>query len=193
MRRQHFGISWSAPGIGLQTHGPYISSTLKRKDSTPNTQSPTRHKEMQSGQKLALGDAPCHGDVFHIQHQCEMLSNSLARVASGSVTPSKALEADAANETDDDDTCSAQLAIARQAEQQAVQLARVIKTLVHWSRARCFGTRRGSVALIFSTTMYCSICASLALRIVLEKINGTEPPRMATLRCSAARKIVRSR
>jgi len=26
---------------------------------------------LRAGQKAAWGDTPCHGDVFHIQHQCE--------------------------------------------------------------------------------------------------------------------------
>lgn len=36
---------------------------------------------LRSGQKAALGETPCHGDVFHIQKQCESLANVLARVA----------------------------------------------------------------------------------------------------------------
>jgi hypothetical protein len=38
-------------------------------------------KGLRAGQKLAWGDTPCHGDVFHIQRQCEGLANTLARLA----------------------------------------------------------------------------------------------------------------
>ena len=55
---------------------------------------------LRSGQKAALGDTPCHGDVFHIQKQCESLANVLARVAMGATSRRKALDAkmDAAKE-----------------------------------------------------------------------------------------------
>jgi hypothetical protein len=36
---------------------------------------------LRAGQRTALGDTPCHGDVFHVQKQCETLANLLARVA----------------------------------------------------------------------------------------------------------------
>ncbi len=32
---------------------------------------------LRAGQKAAWGDTPRHGDVFHIQHQCENLANLL--------------------------------------------------------------------------------------------------------------------
>jgi len=35
------------------------------------------------GQQIALSGTPCHGDVFHIQHQFETLANTLARIAQG--------------------------------------------------------------------------------------------------------------
>ena len=87
---------------------------------------------LRAGHKLALGDTPCHGDVFHIQQQCETLSNVLTRVAKGTVTRRKALEIkmDAAGDTNSER--SAQMAIALQSEQQAVQLARDVKTLMQW-------------------------------------------------------------
>ncbi len=34
---------------------------------------------LRAGQKAAWGDTPCHGDVFHIQRQCEGLTNTLSR------------------------------------------------------------------------------------------------------------------
>ena len=38
---------------------------------------------LRAGQKAAWGDTPCHGDVFHIQHQYEGLANTLSRLAKG--------------------------------------------------------------------------------------------------------------
>jgi hypothetical protein len=36
---------------------------------------------LRAGQKAAWGNTPCHGDVFHIQRQCEGLTNTLARLS----------------------------------------------------------------------------------------------------------------
>jgi hypothetical protein len=36
---------------------------------------------LRAGPKAAWGDTPCHGDVFHIQRQCEGLANTLSRLA----------------------------------------------------------------------------------------------------------------
>ncbi|WP_144021360.1 hypothetical protein [Caballeronia sordidicola] len=38
---------------------------------------------LRAGQKAAWGDTPCHGDVFHIQQQCETLANTLGSLARG--------------------------------------------------------------------------------------------------------------
>jgi hypothetical protein len=89
---------------------------------------------LRAGQKAALGDTPCHGDVFHIQKQCESLANVLARLAMGATSRRNALDAkmDAAKENSCGNTILAPLTLARQAEKQACQLARDVKTLVHW-------------------------------------------------------------
>jgi hypothetical protein len=81
-----------------------------------------------------LADTPCHGDVFHIQKQCESLANVLAQVAMGATSRRKALDVkmDAAKENSRGNTLSTPLMLARQTEQQACQLARDVKTLVHW-------------------------------------------------------------
>ena len=47
---------------------------------------------LRAGQRAAWGDTPCHGDVFHIQHQCEGLANMLARLAKGATSRRKALQ-----------------------------------------------------------------------------------------------------
>ena len=41
---------------------------------------------LRAGHRAAFGDIPCHGDVFHIQHQCKTLANLLGRLAKGSTT-----------------------------------------------------------------------------------------------------------
>ena len=38
---------------------------------------------LRAAQKAAWSDKPRHGDVFHIQHQCEGLANTLAGIAKG--------------------------------------------------------------------------------------------------------------
>ncbi|WP_208451865.1 hypothetical protein [Burkholderia cepacia] len=38
---------------------------------------------LRAGQRAAWGETPCHGDVFHIQRQCETLANTLKRLAVG--------------------------------------------------------------------------------------------------------------
>jgi hypothetical protein len=90
---------------------------------------------LRAGQKAAWGATPCHGDVFHIQRQCEGLANTLARLAKGATSRRKALqvkiEHGAARRGPDDDLAS-QLTLARQAETKAHRLARDIRTLIQW-------------------------------------------------------------
>ena len=83
---------------------------------------------------MALGDTPCHGDVFHIQQQCVSLANVLARLAKGAVSRRKALdlEMEDAREIGCGNTLSRELALARLTQQQATRLAKDVKTLVHW-------------------------------------------------------------
>ena len=89
---------------------------------------------LRAGQRAAWGDTPCHGDVFHIQRQCEGLANTLARLAQGATSRRQALQAKTGRvgQRGPDDELAAQLALARQAETQAHALARDIRTLVHW-------------------------------------------------------------
>ncbi len=89
---------------------------------------------LRAGQRAAWGDTLCHGDVFHIQRQCESLANTLQRLAQGATSRRKALQAKAgrAGQRGPDHELAAQLGPARQAEAQAHWLARDIRTLVHW-------------------------------------------------------------
>ncbi len=93
---------------------------------------------LRAGQRAAWGDTPCHGDVFHIQRQCEGLANTLARLAQGATSRRRTLQARighaGAGPRGPDHELATQLALARQAEAQAHELARDIRTLVHWLR-----------------------------------------------------------
>jgi hypothetical protein len=48
---------------------------------------------LRAGQKAVWDDTPCHGDVFHIQHQYESLANTLSRLAKGARSRRQKLEA----------------------------------------------------------------------------------------------------
>jgi len=89
---------------------------------------------LRAGQRAAWGDTPCHGDVFHIQHQCEGLANTLSRLAKGATSRRQTLQAKTgrAGQHVADDGLATQLALARQAETQAHGLARDIRTLTQW-------------------------------------------------------------
>ncbi len=89
---------------------------------------------LRAGQRAAWGDTPCHGDVFHIQRQCEGLANTLARLAKGATLRRQTLQAKTgrAGQRGPDHELAAHLERARLAETQAHQLARDIRTLVQW-------------------------------------------------------------
>src|ERR1700712_796424 len=89
---------------------------------------------LRAGQRAAWGDTPCHGDVFHIQRQCEGLANTLARLAKGATSRRETLQTkmDRAGQRNPDDVHPSQLALARQTEAQAIWLARDIQTLIQW-------------------------------------------------------------
>jgi len=91
---------------------------------------------LRAGQRAAWGDTPCHGDVFHIQHQCDGLANTLARLAQGATSRRRTLQAKTgrAGHHGPADELAPQLALARQAETQAQALARDIRTLTQWLR-----------------------------------------------------------
>jgi hypothetical protein len=89
---------------------------------------------LRAGQRAAWGDTPCHGDVFHIQRQCEGLTNTLSRLAKGATSRREKLQTklDLTGPHHADDGFAAQVALARQAEAQAIGLARDIRTLTQW-------------------------------------------------------------
>jgi hypothetical protein len=87
---------------------------------------------LRAGQRAAWGDTPCHGDVFHIQRQCESLANTLARLAKGARSRRKKLEAriGRTGQLGPDDELAVELAW--QTETQAQGLTRDIRTLTQW-------------------------------------------------------------
>ena len=89
---------------------------------------------LRAGQKEAFGDKLCHGDVFHIQHQCQTLANNLNRKAMGAQSRRQELEAKMAEAKQQGQwhPLCVRLGKARTQEKQSVQLARDIKTLIEW-------------------------------------------------------------
>jgi len=86
---------------------------------------------LRAGQKTAWGDKPCHGDVFPIQHQCEVLANTLASIAKGARSQRKNLQAKSGKARQDPDLVD-RIALAWQAEEGAHALAGDIRTLTAW-------------------------------------------------------------
>jgi len=89
---------------------------------------------LRAGQKVAWGDTPCHGDVFHIQHQCEGLANTLSRLAKGATSRRQKLQAtiSGTHSDDPDDALVIALRIAAEIETQACGLAHDVRTLIQW-------------------------------------------------------------
>jgi len=91
---------------------------------------------LRAGQKAAWGDTPCHGDVFHIQHQCEGLANTLARLAKGATSRRMMLQTKTGRvgQRVSDSELVVQLKLARHTEARASCLARDVRTLTQWLR-----------------------------------------------------------
>lgn len=86
---------------------------------------------LRAGQKAAWGDKPCHGDVFHVQYQCEALANTLAGIAKGAKSRRKKLQAKTGKTRHDPDLAD-RIALALQVERGAHALAGDIRTLTAW-------------------------------------------------------------
>ena len=90
---------------------------------------------LRAGHQAALGEeVPCHGDVFHIQHQCQSVANSLTRQAMGATTRRQELEQKMviAKQKGQGNRISKKLTLAHQQETIAISLARDVKTLIGW-------------------------------------------------------------
>ncbi len=77
-----------------------------------------------------------HDEIFqfHIQRQCEGLANTLSRLSKGATSRRQMLQAKMGRggQPGPDDGLATQLELARQAETQAHELARDIRTLTQW-------------------------------------------------------------
>jgi len=100
---------------------------------------------LRAGQRAAWGDTPCHGDVFHIQRQCEGLANTLARLAKSATSRRMALQTKTgrAGQRDPDSELVVQLELARHTQARASCLARDIRTLT-----QCVARRSGWVVAL---------------------------------------------
>lgn len=90
---------------------------------------------LRAGHAEVFGESvPCHGDVFHIQHQCQSVANNLSRQAMGAMTRCQQLEENmrVAKQRGQGNRYSKKLALARTQADQAVDLARDVKTLIQW-------------------------------------------------------------
>ena len=90
---------------------------------------------LRAGQKAAMPEIPCHGDVFHIQQQFEQVANSLTRRVQGG--PARLLkQAQEISKTSLKGIVEQRLVIqqfqAKQQEQALVSLTQDIKTLLSW-------------------------------------------------------------
>ncbi len=91
-------------------------------------------KGLRAGQAAAWPQTPCHGDIFHIQHQAKVLVNFLSRRAVAATSHRQKLEQemDKAKLQGRGHTLSTKLTLARKAELVALQLVNDVKTLMHW-------------------------------------------------------------
>ena len=89
---------------------------------------------LRAGLAVAWPKTPCHGDIFHIQHQAKNLVSFLSRRAAAANSHRQKLEQemDKAKLQGRGRTLSTKLTLVRRAELQAVQLANDIKVLMHW-------------------------------------------------------------
>ncbi|NER05697.1 MAG: hypothetical protein F6K17_25460 [Okeania sp. SIO3C4] len=92
-------------------------------------------KGLRAGQAIVMPDTPCHGDVFHIQHQFEQVANTLNRNASGATTQRLKLEARLnmwKPNTNQARSLRGKLIHAQQRERRLKALSNDVNTLRHW-------------------------------------------------------------
>jgi hypothetical protein len=89
---------------------------------------------LRAGQRAAWGDTPCHGDVFHIQRQCEGLANTLQHLATCATSRRKALQAGIGRAGQRDPDSELVVQLARHTQARASCLARDVRTLAQWLR-----------------------------------------------------------
>ncbi|MFK8183902.1 MAG: hypothetical protein AB8B99_11055 [Phormidesmis sp.] len=90
---------------------------------------------LRAGQKAAMPEIPCHGDVFHIQHQFEQVANGLSRRVQGGparlVKQAQQLDNTSLKEIVAQKLLSQQL-LAEQRDQTLICLAQDVKMLLGW-------------------------------------------------------------
>lgn len=92
-------------------------------------------KGLRAGQKAAMPEIPCHGDIFHIQQQFESLAHSLSRQAQGALLLCLELEQQivkAKLKNKATHSLRAKLVHAKKRERKLEQLNEDIKTLLQW-------------------------------------------------------------
>lgn len=91
-------------------------------------------KALRAGQAAAWGDVPCNGDVFHAERDLGRLAYYLDNRAAGCTAARRNLEGRMTRlkRRGKGHTLSKRLALARQAEQKAVNLARDVRILADW-------------------------------------------------------------
>jgi hypothetical protein len=91
-------------------------------------------KGLRAGQAAVWDDVPCHGDVFHAERDLGNLAFFLENRAAGCSTIRQKLERkmERAKKRGQGQSLSRKLAYARQAEDQAIELAEDIRTLTDW-------------------------------------------------------------
>lgn len=89
---------------------------------------------LRAGQAAAWDDVPCRGDVFHTERDLGKLAFFLENRAAGCTTMRQKLERkmNRAKNKGKGRTLSKKLAHVRQAEEQAIELAKNVRTLVDW-------------------------------------------------------------
>ena len=81
-----------------------------------------------------MDKVPCHGDIFHIQHQCQVVVNSLERQEMNATTRRQVLEKEmtVAKQNGKGNRISQKLIQARKQESEIMTLNRDVKTLIQW-------------------------------------------------------------
>lgn len=97
-------------------------------------------KGLRAGQKVAMPQIPCHGDVFHAERDFGRLAFYLENRATGCTTAREKLERkmERARKKGRGQTLSKRLALARKAEEKAVELARDVRILADWIKSDIF-------------------------------------------------------
>jgi hypothetical protein len=90
-----------------------------------------RARDCAPDRRRPWGDKLCHGDVFHIKHQCEVLANTQAGIARGARSRCEKLQARSGKARQDPDIAD-RIALARHAEAGTHALACDIRTLTAW-------------------------------------------------------------